>query len=123
MRRVLALAVLVAGCAAPAPKAPPKLDLRVCVQEESLVEAWGAVFEKAAASEPREGRECDVTARAASLLNAGKVTLRSAYDGSVLTEIEGPVELVPRLAAMSLGRDSEHYARLKTAREKSGFTR
>lgn len=88
-----------------------------------MVEPWGREFAEAVVSEPREGRACDVAARAASLLNAGKVTLRSAYDGSVVTEIEGPVELVPRLAAMSLGPGSEHYARLKAARAKSGFTR
>jgi hypothetical protein len=123
VRRAFAAAALLAACAAPLPKAPPKLDLRVCVQEESLVEAWAEHFSKAAAVEPREGRECDVVARAASILNAGKVTLRSAYDGSVVTEIEGPLELVPRLAAMSLAADSDHYARLKAAREKAGFTR
>ena len=93
----------------------------MCVQDDGLVESWAKYFSKAVASEPREGRECDVVARAASALNADKVTLRSAYDGTVITEIEGPMELVPRLAALSLAPNSEAYLRLMAQRKKSGF--
>lgn len=118
---VLALiaAVLLGACAAPAAKAPV-LALRVCVEREEQVEAWAKFFQKAAAVPPRDGRDCDVVA-AASPMNAGKVTLRSAYDGTVLGEIEAPVELVPRLAALSLGPDTEPGKALAARRAASGF--
>ena len=123
MRRVLAAVVVLASCAAPAEKSAAALDLRVCVPDAAAVEAWGGHFALAVALEPREGRECDFTARAASILNAGKVTLRSAYDGAVIAEIDGTVELVPRLAALSLAPGSEPYEKLKAQRRASGFVR
>lgn len=114
-------ALLAAACSAPSAKRPSVVDLRVCVSDERFVESWSKSFKSAAALEPREGRECDVTARANSDLNADKVTVRSAFDGSILVELEGPVDFVPRLAAMSLAPDTEPYKRVKAQREKSGF--
>lgn len=114
------LALLLSSCAAPAAKAPPKVALRVCVEREDQAEPWSKYFERAAAVPPREGRECDVVA-SASVLNAGKVSLRSAYDGSPLAEVEGPVDLVPRLAALSLAPDTEPGKDLAARRAASGF--
>ncbi len=93
----------------------------MCVAEERLVESWAKNFKSAAAIEPREGRDCDIVARSTSDLNADKMTIRSAFDGSVLVELEGPVDFVPRLAAMALSPDTEPYKRVKAQREKSGF--
>lgn len=93
----------------------------MCVAEERLVESWAKSFKSAAAVDPREGRECDLVARSTSDLNADKMTIRSAYDGSVLVELEGPVEFIPRLASLSLAPGTQPYIRVKAQREKSGF--
>lgn len=119
--RLALAALLAAACAGPAGKRPSVVDLRVCVAEERLVESWAKNFKSATAAAPREGRECDVVARSVSDLNADKVTIRSAYDGTVLVELEGPVDFVPRLAAMALSPDTEPYKRVRVQREKSGF--
>ena len=119
--RLALAALLAAACAGSAGKRPSVVDLRVCVAEERLVESWAKSFKTAAAVEPRDGRECDVVARALSDVNADKVTIRSAYDGSVLVELEGPVGFVPRLAALSLAPDTEPYKKVVAQREKSGF--
>jgi hypothetical protein len=118
--RFVSLAVLLAACAGPHGKRPSVVDLRVCVSDERFVEPWSKSFVKAVTGDPREGRECDFTALPGSL-NDDKVVLRSAFDGSVLAELEGPVDFVPRLAALSLAPESEPYKRLKKQREKSGF--
>ena len=99
------------------------MDLRICVETESAVEAYAKHFIAAVAAEPRGGRDCDLTVRAASALNAGSATLRSAYDGSVLTEIDGPVDLLPQLAALSVARETEPYRRVVAQRAASGFAR
>lgn len=124
LRIAVALA-LTAACAAPgkSPKIDLFTDLRVCVQDESVIEAYAKYFTAAVASDPRGGRDCDLTVRAASALNAGNVTLRSAYDNSVLAEIEGQVDLLPRLAAMSVARGTEPYRLVTTQRAASGFAR
>lgn len=123
LRPALLAALLGAACAAPAAKPSPRIGLRVCVSEPRFVEAYAERFAGATAAEPRGGRECDVTARAPSALNAGKVVLRSAYDGSVLVEIEGGVELVPNLAALALAPGGGIYERVLAQRSASGFHR
>ena len=78
-----------AVCGPPPRNYPPVVDLRVCVQGEATVEVYRRYFAAATAAEPGDGQECDVTVRR-SILNAGKVVARSAYDGSVLAEPLGP---------------------------------
>ena len=123
--RLAAALLLSAACATPEKKTrtATTLDLRICVETESVVEAYAKHFAAAVAAEPRGGRDCDLTVRAGSALNAGSATLRSAYDGSVLAEIDGPVELLPQLAAMSVARDTEPYRRVAAQRAASGFAR
>ncbi len=111
-----------AACAAPAPKTAPLVNLRVCVENEAQVESWRKAFVAAAAVEPREGRDCDLVAKSTTM-NAGRVSLRSAYDGSLLGEIEGPVDLVPRLAALTVAPGTEPSERLAAQRKASGFGR
>ncbi len=72
------------------------------------------------AADSRGGRECDVEAHIVSALNADKVTLRSAYDGSALAEVSGPMDLMPQLTAMSLARGSEPYQRVRVQKSRSG---
>lgn len=123
--RITPALLLAAACAAPSksPKINLFTDLRVCVQDESVVEAYAKYFSSAVAADPRGGRDCDLTVRAGSALNAGNVTLRSAYDNSVLAEIEGQVDLLPRLAAMSVAPGSEPYRLVTAQRAASGFAR
>lgn len=116
----LALALGLAACASPAPKQYALVDLRVCVQDASFVEAYTRHFAAAVASEPSGGRECDVTAQVAAL-NTGQVTMRSAYDGTVLAEIEGPMDLAPQLAALSLSRVTQAYRRVSLQRAAYSF--
>lgn len=124
LKRASAAALLLSlsSCVAPSAKAPGRLDLRVCVEDESLVAGYAEHFLAAVASEPRGGRDCDLTA-SGKRFNAGKVTLRSAYDGSVLAELDVPVEMAPKLAAFTLARGSEPYRRLVAQRDASGFSR
>ncbi|MBI4062242.1 MAG: hypothetical protein HY403_12535 [Elusimicrobia bacterium] len=84
------------------------------------MEAYRRHFRAATAAEPRDGRECDVTVRG-TLLNAGKITLRSAYDGSILAEIEGPMDLTPQLAALSLAPDTDAHRRVSEQRARPAF--
>lgn len=122
-RAVVCAAALSAACAAARRAPPARVDLRVCVAEEALVEAWARHFASAVAGPARGGRDCDFTAAAPSALNAGQVSLRSAYDGAELVVLEGPVDLVPRLAALSLAPGTAPHERLRAQREKSGFGR
>jgi len=111
-----------AACGAPSKKVDARVDLRVCVEEARQVEAYAKYFTTAVVAEPRGGRECDFTARGTTL-NAGKVTLRSAYDDSILGELDVPVELAPKLAAFTLARGTEVYSHILKQRDASGFTR
>ena len=99
-----------AACAPPPRDVPPVLDLRVCVEGEAAVELYARHFKGATATGP-----CDVTVRDTAL-NAGKVTVRSAYDQSVLAEIEGPVDLAPQLVKLALARGTQAYRKVSAQR-------
>ena len=98
------------------------MDLRACVESDEAAESYRRYFKAASAAEPRGGRECDFTVRGTKL-DAGIVTLRSAYDGSVLAEIDGSADLMAQLAALSLARGTEAYRRVVAQRTASGLTR
>lgn len=117
-----ALAGFVAACGPPPRDAPPVVDLRVCVENEAAVALYRPHFKAAVAAEPRDGRECDVSVRAATL-NAGKVTVRSAYDGSVLAEILGPMDLAPHLVKLALAPGTQAHQRVTAQRAASGLPR
>ena len=125
MTRVLLLTGLIIGaCAAPSHIATEKIDLSVCImdapntdEQNVLLAEYRKHFASAVVTaDSRGGRECDVEAHIVSALNADKVTLRSAYDGSALAEVSGPVDLMPRLAAISLARENEPYRRVSAQR-------
>ena len=118
--RLIAVLV-VAACVAPPRSASEKIDLSICVmdapnadEQTTLLAEYRKYFVSAVvAADSRGGRECDVEAHIVSALNADKVTLRSAYDGSALAEVSGPLDLMPRLTAMSLTRGGEPYQRVR----------
>lgn len=115
-RTVLAaLAAALAACGPPVRDIPPFVNLRVCVESESDVEAYRRHFKSAVAAEPRGGRECDVSVRAATM-HAGKVTVRSAYDDSILAEIHGPVDLAPQLVKIALEPGTDAHRRVSAQR-------
>ena len=87
----------------------------MCVQSEAAVEVYRRHFIAATAAEPDDGRECDVTVRR-SLLNAGKVIARSAYDGSVLAEVLGPGDIAPSLVKIALEPGTKAYQRVAAQR-------
>ncbi len=122
MSRLLAAAFLLGACAPPAREVPPVVDLRVCVETAAQAEAYRRHFKDAVAVPPRGGRDCDVTVKSATL-NAGKVTVRSAYDGSVLAEIDGPVDLAPQLVKVAIEQGTESYRKVWAQRSASGFAR
>jgi len=111
-----------AACAPPAREVPPVVDLRVCVENEAQVELYHRYFKAAVATPPRGGRDCDAVVTA-STMDAGKVTVRSAYDGSVLAEIEGTIDLAPQLVKVALDQGTDAYRRLWKQRKASGFGR
>lgn len=110
-----ALILALAACGPPVRDIPPFVDLRVCVESEADVEAYRRHFKSAVAAEPRGGRECDVSVRAAKL-HAGKVTVRSAYDDSILAEIHGPVDLAPQLVKIALEPGTDAFRRVSEQR-------
>ena len=120
-RAVAALAVL-AACGPPPRNYPPLADLRLCVENEAEVEAYRPHFKAPVAAEPRGGRMCDATVRAEDR-NGGKVTVRSAYDGSVLAEILGPLDLAPRLVKAALTPGTEAHRRVTNQRAKARRSR
>jgi hypothetical protein len=112
-------ALALAACAAPRREVPPVVDLRVCVQSEADVELYHRFFKVAVAAEPRGGRECDAVVKSETL-NAGKVIVRSAYDNSMLAEIEGTVDLAPQLVKLALEPGTDAYHRLWKQRKAAG---
>lgn len=116
------LAAALAACAPPAREDHPVVDLRVCVENEAAVEAYRRFFKTAVFAEPRGGRSCDVVVQTATM-HAGKVTVRSAYNGEVLAEIEGTVDLAPNLAHISLDQHTDAYRRVWAQRKAAGFAR
>ncbi len=117
--RAAALGAGLAACAAPQREVPPVVDLRVCVQSEADAELYRRHFKTAVAAEPRGGRECDAVVRSETL-NAGKVVVRSAYDNSMLAEIEGTVDLAPQLVKLALEQGTDAYRRLWAQRKAAG---
>jgi hypothetical protein len=116
LRIIFALCLSVMAVCGPPPRNyPPVVDLRVCVQGEAAVEVYRRYFTAATAAEPDDGRECDVTIRR-SLLNAGKVIARSAYDGSVLAEVLGPGDIAPPLIKNALQPGTKAYERVTAQR-------
>lgn len=114
-RAAFAALAAVLACAPPGRNVPPVVDLRVCVGSEAEVEVYRRYFKAAAVAEGRGGRDCDVVA-SGTVLNAGKVTLRSAYDGVILAELEGPADLAPQLSALSLAPGTDAYVRVSAQR-------
>lgn len=110
-----ALAAAFAACGPPVRDIPPVVDLRVCVEKEADVEAYRPHFKSAVAADPRGGRECDVSI-SASRMHAGKVTVRSAYDGEALAEIHGPVDLAPQLVKIALEPGTDAHRRVSEQR-------
>ncbi|MDD5302628.1 MAG: hypothetical protein PHS14_05900 [Elusimicrobia bacterium] len=121
-RRALAALAFLIACGPPPRDVPPVVDLRVCVENEESVALYRPHFKTAVAAEPRDGRECDAAVRGATL-NAGKVTVRSAYDGSVLAEILGPMDLAPQLVKAALMPGTQAYQRVTAQRAAAGFSR
>lgn len=113
--RLAALAAALAACSPPVRDIPPFVNLRVCVENEADAEAYRLHFRSAVAAEPRGGRECDISVRAATM-HAGKVTVRSAYDGSILAEIHGPVDLAPQLVKIALEPGTDAHRRVSEQR-------
>lgn len=109
-----ALAVL-AACGPPPREVPPVVDLRVCVQTEQEIEAYRPHFKAPVAAEPKGGRMCDAVVRAEDR-DGGRVTVRSAYDESVLAEILGPLDLAPRLVKAALAPGTLAYERVTAQR-------
>lgn len=120
-RALAALAVL-AACGPPPRNYPPLADLRVCVENEAAVEAYRPHFKAPVAAEPRGGLMCDATVRAEDR-NGGKVTVRSAYDGTVLAEILGPLDLAPRLVKAALSPGTAAYRRVAAQRAEADISR
>ena len=116
---IVAAALALAACAAPAREVPPVVDLRVCVQSEAEAELYRRHFKTAVAAQPRDGRECDAVVRSPAL-NAGKVTVTSAYDGAMLAEVEGTVDLAPQLVKLALEQGTDAYRRLWKQRKAAG---
>lgn len=110
-----ALAAALAACSPPVRDIPPTVDLRVCVESEADAEAYRRHFKSAVAAELHDVRECDVSIRAAKL-HAGKITVRSAYDGEVLAEIHGPVDLAPQLVKIALEPGTDAHRRISEQR-------
>lgn len=113
--RFAALAAFLAACGPPVRDIPPTVDLRVCVENEADVEAYGRHFKSAVAAPLHDVRGCDVAVRAAKM-HAGKITVRSAYDGEVLAEIHGPVDLAPQLVKIALEPGTDAYRRVSEQR-------
>lgn len=110
----LCLAAL-AACGPPVRDIPPFVNLRVCVENAADIEAYRPHFKSAVAAAPHDVRECDVSVRAAKM-HAGKVTVRSAYDGEVLAEIHGPVDLAPQLVKIALEPGTDAHRRISEQR-------
>lgn len=113
--KLLAALTVLAACGPPPRENPPLIDLRVCVENAAAVDAYRAHFKAATAEDPRGGRACDASIRAEDA-GGGKVTVSSAYDGSVLAEILGPLDLAPRLVRAALAPDTAAYRRLAAQR-------
>lgn len=122
MPRALAALALLAACRPPPRDVPPVVDLRVCVETAEEVEAYRPHFKTPVAAEPKGGRICDAVVRAEDR-DGGKVTVLSAYDGSVLAEILGPLDLAPRLVKAALAPGTLAYQRVTAQRTKAEFAR
>lgn len=119
LRIIFALCLSVMAVCGPPPRNyPPVVDLRVCVESEAAAEVYRRHFAAATAAEPQDGLECDITVRRA-LLNAKKVIVRSAYDGAVLAEILGPLDLAPPLVKIALEPGTKAHQRVTAQRAAS----
>lgn len=120
--RAFAALVVLAACGPPPRDVPPVADLRVCVENEAAVEAYRPHFKAPVAAEPQRGRMCDASVHTEDR-NGGKVTVRSAYDGSVLAEILGPLDLAPKLVKAALAPGTLAYRRVTAQRTKAARSR
>ena len=120
--QLFVMGAALASCAAPAREVPPVVDLRLCVEDEAKAELYRRHFKLAVVARPEGGRQCDAVVTATTL-DAGKVTVRSAYDSAVVAEISGTLDLAPQLVKAALEQGTDAYRRLWKQRQAAGFGR